>query len=47
MILFSGFPSLSTKHSELMETHLGDIYCLHVFGENDKVSFVNSYGNTL
>lgn len=43
MILIAGFPSLSSRHAELMRTHLSNIYCLHVYGENDEVvDFHNS-----
>lgn len=37
MVIVAGFPSLSSKHSELMATHLSGLHCLHVYGENDEV----------
>lgn len=37
MILVAGFPSLSSKHSELIRTHIENLPCLHVYGKTDEV----------
>uniref|UniRef100_A0A915BC66 Serine hydrolase FSH domain-containing protein n=1 Tax=Parascaris univalens TaxID=6257 RepID=A0A915BC66_PARUN len=37
LILVAAFPSLSSKHAELIRTHITGVPCLHIYGKGDKL----------
>lgn len=37
LILVAAFPSLSSKHAELIRTHITGVPCLHIYGKGDEV----------